>query len=702
MNHVEQNNVLTGPGPGILVKRRLVLMSRLILSFLTLAILISGALIISISIEEQIGRFILEFVTTTTIIVVTSTIAALIINRHPRHAVGWILLVTSLIFSTRLMTGATLVLFTSGRVEFAHPLMMFFGWFSWWNWVPQLMFAPIFLALYYPVGRLLSPRWRIVSLLSAVVIIVLTIGAAIEPSVSEGVLNPLVVPGAESISGFVNLIASITFIPVALLAVVSIVLRYRRADHKERTQLIWVLYPIALGLIWYVMVVPLLGYFLPNLPGAISEIIEIGAFWLISLAIPLTIGVAILRYDLFDISIIVNRTLVYGILTATIIFLYIGIVSILGILIESQFNIVSSLIATGFVAVIFQPLRERLQKIVNRFLFGQRDEPVVVLSRVAQQIENTVAPSTILPNLVQIIAQTLKIPYVAIMAIDTANGLETIAQWGKPVEAPQSIALTYDNQAIGQLLVATRSRHEQFNRNDRLLLNTIATFTATIVHSLRLSQELQLSRQRIIKTREEERRRIRRDLHDGLGPQLASQSLSLAVVSQLIKKDPDKAQSLIKTLQSQADVAIQDVRRLVYGLRPPALDDLGLVGALKQTFSRYENGDLRIDLATQDLPKELPAAIETAIFHITQEALTNVVRHSEATRCSVHLEAGPTHIHLKISDNGSGIPDNFRAGVGILAMHERAAELGGETIVASLPTGGTVVTTKIPLEAQND
>lgn len=439
---------------------------------------------------------------------------------------------------------------------------------------------------------------------------------------------------------------------------------------------------------------------LRGLPSLVfgSSIATSNQMGIVGLIVPASIVFAIQRHRLWNIDPIINRALVYTGLSTIILSVYMLVVVLSGELLRIQAGSMSGLIATGIIAFIFQPLRDRLQKIVNHIMYGERDDPANVLSQLAIQLESADTPSNILPSLVQTIAQTLKIPYVAIWEPISEDKVEVIAEFGKPPEQREMFSLIYHNRTIGYLVVAPRSMSEHFTANEQKLLTTIAALTATTVRAVQLSDELRLSRQRIVTAREEERRRMRRDLHDGLGPQLASQTLGLEAISQLMDSDPAKAQSLIKSLQTQANDAIQDIRRLVYNLRPPALDDLGLVEALKQSISRYESNELQIEFEIADIPSNLPAAIETAIFRIVQEALTNVVRHSGATFCTINLYQLSQHIYIEVEDNGHGLPSDYQSGIGLQTMRERAVELNGETVFQTLANGGTLVKTILPIE----
>jgi signal transduction histidine kinase len=222
------------------------------------------------------------------------------------------------------------------------------------------------------------------------------------------------------------------------------------------------------------------------------------------------------------------------------------------------------------------------------------------------------------------------------------------------------------------------------------------------MRAVQLSDELRQSRQRIVTAREEERRRLRRDLHDGLGPQLASQTLGLEAVEQLMPTNPQKAYELLASLKGQAQEAITDVRRLVYELRPPTLDDLGMVGALQQSAARLENDTLQFAFDIAEPLPDLPAAVETAIYRITQEAMTNVVRHAGASHATIRIACTAQQICVVIRDDGQGLSAQQQSGVGLQSMRERAAELNGSCTIEPRSEGGTKVVAQLPLEVSDE
>jgi signal transduction histidine kinase len=349
------------------------------------------------------------------------------------------------------------------------------------------------------------------------------------------------------------------------------------------------------------------------------------------------------------------------------------------------------------VAVLFQPLRDRLQRGVNRLMYGERDDPYAVVSRLGQRLEATLAPDAVLPTIVETVKEALKLPYAAIAL--RGNGAPRVAaSVGKPVAEPLRLALTYQSEPVGELLLGPRSPGETFGPDDRRLLEGLARQAGVAAHAVRLTADLQRSRERLVATREEERRRLRRDLHDGLGAQLAGLNIQTGVLRNLISRDPAAADALVVELREELRAAIADIRRLVYDLRPPTLDDLGLAAALDQLAERYgsEGEQPRVLVeAPENLPP-LPAAVEVAIYRIAQEALTNVVRHAQAKECFVRLILNGD-VTLDIVDDGVGILEERSAGVGLYSMRERAAELGGSCVVESVPEGGTRVLVQLPL-----
>jgi signal transduction histidine kinase len=262
------------------------------------------------------------------------------------------------------------------------------------------------------------------------------------------------------------------------------------------------------------------------------------------------------------------------------------------------------------------------------------------------------------------------------------------------------VPLTYRGETVGELCLAPRLGERALSRADLNVLQDLGRHAGVALHAVAVTRDLQKAREQVITAREEERRRLRRDLHDGLGPTLASQALTIDTAGLLMASDPEHAAALLRDAKAQSQLAVSEIRRLVYNLRPPALDDLGLVGALREAGHASSGGGLVIKVEAPSSLPSLSAASEVAALRIVQEALTNVARHARAGHCLVRLTAEDMLI-VQIEDDGVGLAEGRRAGIGLISMRERAEELGGSCIVGPAPGGGTRVLARLPLAKED-
>jgi signal transduction histidine kinase len=312
----------------------------------------------------------------------------------------------------------------------------------------------------------------------------------------------------------------------------------------------------------------------------------------------------------------------------------------------------------------------------------------------------------VLPAIVDTVAQALKLPYVA-LALKEGETLRIAAASGEPVADLRyllHLSLVYSTETVGELVLAPRAPGEPFTPSDRRLLEDLAREAGIAAHAVRLTLDLQRtngdlrrSRAQLVAMREEERRRLRRDLHDGLGSALTSMTFKLGAAQNLLARDPVAVAALLEELKQETQAAITDIRHLVYDLRPPALDELGLVSALSERAAHFQLNGVQVSVdAPQPLPT-LPAAVEVAAYRTALEALANVARHAQATTCAIRLRVMDNALSLEVEDNGVGLRAGYHSGVGIAAMRERAAELGGTCVVEAVPSGGTRVYSRLPL-----
>src|SRR5215472_4053149 len=622
----------------------------------------------------------------------------LIAARRPRHPIGWLLLLGGVWLAVPAF-GAEYARYTFVVQPGALP-----GG-DWWLWASRREgamqdYALPFVLLLFPTGYLLSRRWRPVAWLmfaavTAVNVVYAFLAGDIVPPASHG--NPAFYGIGNPAGLFGDAQRDWPWLspPLGALSVIVIVLglaggiaRFHRSRGEERQQIKWVAYALAV-----LAVVIINGAFTHwyTFQAVLHAVAGVG--------FAAAVTIAVLKYRLYDIDIIINRTLVYVALSAIIAGGYIAIVTGISAVVPHH-TLAVELLAAGLAAVVFAPLRARLQALVNRVMYGERDDPYAALSRLAGRLDATLTPDEVLPAIVDSVTSALRSPYAAI-EVPTGDGPpRTAAANGTlPTGAvPLRVPLTASGAHVGDLVVAPRRPSETFNDADRRLLAGLAHHAGAAVHAADLTTQLQQSRERLVTAREEERRRIRRDLHDGLGPVLAGIAMQLDAARRLMRSDPDTAGPLLQHLRQQTQSAITDIRRLVYELRPPALDDLGLTGALAQHAASCSTpGGLQVSIDTGPALPALPAAVEVAAYRIATEAVTNVARHAGARTATVTLTAAEGVLHVEVTDDGRGISPTNRAGVGLTSMRERAEELGGTCALRPRPGGGSIVSAQLPL-----
>ncbi|GAB2607230.1 hypothetical protein Aab01nite_02600 [Paractinoplanes abujensis] len=342
----------------------------------------------------------------------------------------------------------------------------------------------------------------------------------------------------------------------------------------------------------------------------------------------------------------------------------------------------SHAIAFAVVAATWAPVSAHLDRGVHQLAFGQRDNAYEVAGHVSRQLLPTVAAA---------LAGTMSLPYVEIEAEGRVVTSHGSAPDGAAITA---IPLLFQGRTVGVLRVSARRRRDRLSATDVRLLEDLARQVAITVHADGLSAAVQRSREQLVTAREEERRRIRRDLHDGLGPTLASLALRLGVLQRGIASDPAAATALAAELRTDVRRATADIRRLVYDLRPPMLDEFGLADALRNL-----SGPPRTVVAPDPMPA-LPAAVEVALYRIAAEALHNAARHAPGAGCAVEVSVHSGEVALTVTDDGPGLPGGYLAGVGHRSMRERSTELGGTLHIGPGPAGGTRVAATFPRDVR--
>lgn len=525
----------------------------------------------------------------------------------------------------------------------------------------------------FPTGRPM-PRWAVFPF------------AAWAAATLAVILNPSIYPPGGDPPGILGLLMVAGF----LGGVAAQGWRWWKAsDQVARAQTRWVL----LGLVIAIVFTAVPAFALPG-NGGVTGFVITSLAWL---CVPASIAIAVTRYRLWDIDVVINRAVVYGAVTVILVATYLGINVGANAVFAGRGQTLLSLAAAGLVAVAFQPLRLAIQQVVNRFMYGERDDPRAVLLRLGRAVDESMAGDGLLYRIANTLTSALRLPYAAV----ALRGGEVFEAGTEPEEGRDilRLPLTHQGEAVGELRLAPRGPRDPFSPADLELLRELAVHVAVAAQAVELAAELRKSREGLVNARAEERRRLRRDLHDGLGPQLVSLALKLEAERNRAGRE-EELRGTLAELAGQTRTVIADVRRLVYALRPPALDELGLVDALGQAGQAVAEG-MQFEFDRPDELPPLPAAVEVAAYRITQEALNNVVRHSGARRCRLALSLAVGGLRLEISDDGSGIPAGAPAGIGLSSMRERAEELGGHLELDTAEGGGTRLAAFLPCATED-
>ncbi|MEU4831568.1 sensor histidine kinase [Streptosporangium sp. NPDC023615] len=608
-------------------------------------------------------------------------VGAFLLAHRARQITAWLMCVGGLMCSVMVFSEVAVFAFAaSGDMDTAGYLR----WLTSPGKVIGGILLGVMLPLYSPDGRLPSRRWRpvvvAVTVVGAVDIVVSTIRPAPDPAYYPW---PRVVPNVLAVEALapydmaIRQVTGVTIIGFVALAMVSLLLRFRRADPAARRQIAWPLFAFAV----YVLLL-----FLGTL-RAEWDWWPVTTLW--AGLIPVAIAFSVLRYRLYGIDTVVSRAFVAAGLIAVISVLYAG-GTVVGLAL-SGYDRVGGLIAALLAGVVFHPIRHRLRRLIDRLMYGTHGDPEALAARLAGEVRDS-EPGNALAAVAAVIKDGLSVTGVAVEVHDPGARQVRVGLLGP---APRGVPLVWHGEPVGRLLLGMPGqRRFAAAHNDRLVA-AATPYVADVVHAVRMTADLQRSRERILTAREEERRRLRRDLHDGLGHALTDMAMSINMARISLRSAPASADRLLMELRGGMDAVSQEIRDLVYGLRPPTLDELGLAGAVR---ALAQEGAPRITVETEGDLSDLPAAAEVAAYRIAQEALTNVRKHAGAARAVVSLRRAES-LTVRVQDDGAGLPAGPRSGVGMLSMRERAAELGGTCVIEAAPGGGTVVEAVLPLPA---
>jgi signal transduction histidine kinase len=637
-----------------------------------------------------------------------ASVGALIASRHPRNPIGWLF--------SGIAFGMVLYGFREGYVVYALftspgslPGATFVAWLG--SWVPLLTITTIpFVLLLFPNGSPPSKRWRAVGWIAVVGSGLIALGNILVPGKLGGfslgrvhIMNPTGIDGLGDVADGLITVGGICLIIASVASVIALILRFRRARGEERQQLRWLAYVGAAA-----AVVPLFGI-AATIAGVDAGNVVFPVFFLLLLVgVPVASGIAILKYRVLDLDIVIKKTVVFGALVVLITAVYLSVVVWVGRKVGNEGNGALSLAATIIIVLAFQPVSGLARRLADRLVYGERATPYEVLSGLSDRLGASYSTEDVLPRLVQILAAGTGATQAAVW-LRVGTDLRCTARWpSDPDGAMGDVRLAGDDlpgfpgmdhafevrhqgELLGALTVAVPPS-DPLTPSQEKMLHDLAAQAGLVLRNVRLVEDLRASRQRIVAAQDERAKALERNLHDGAQQQLVALAVKVRLMESLIRKDPEKATAIAREVGTDASDALENLRDLARGIYPPLLADKGLVAALEgqarkaaiPTEVRVEN----VGRYTQD--------VEAAVYFCTLEALNNVAKYSGATRAEVRLAQRDGELTFEVSDNGGGFdPEETGYGTGLQGMADRLDAVGGRLEVRSTPGAGTTITGRV-------
>jgi signal transduction histidine kinase len=620
-------------------------------------------------------------------------VGVIVATRERRNPIGWLFLGASLLGSLHAFSGEYALRGLLGAPGL--PGVQWAAWLS--NWIIDPVFpagAFLFVLLLFPTGRLVGPRWRLLA--GAAVLITAGLLLATIPydapiSIAANVRsvpNPTAIKGSGALLGWLW----VTW-PGSLLLLLgagaSIVVRYRRSAGDERQQIKWFAFAVVATLVAYAVTFPF-GFASQYAAPLSNAVLEVG----IGVAIPVACGIAILKYQLYGIDIVISRAIVYGALAALITAVYVGIAVGFGTLIGSggKPNLGLSILATAIVAVGFQPVRVRLQHIANRLVYGKRATPYEVLSEFSERVAETYAAGEVLPRMARVLQEGTgsAAATVWLRADDqlrpaatypeTSNGQAPLSLVGSRLPeidgVQRAVPVLHQGDLLGALTI-TKRRGESLTPIEQKLIEDLAHQAGLVLKNVGLTAELL---QRLVASQDEARRRLERNLHDGAQQHLVALKVKVGLADMLMDRSPDKARVMLQQLKGEADEALENLRDLARGIYPPILAERGLVEAL-QAQARKATVPVLVEAGTI---ARHPQEQEAAVYFCVLEALQNVQKYAGASQATVRLSEPDGVLRFEVDDDGCGFDfATVRRGSGLTNVADRLDALDGHLEIDS-------------------
>jgi signal transduction histidine kinase len=619
----------------------------------------------------------------------------LIASRVPSNPIGWVLLAAGV--------GTAVQEFAQQYSQYglyhapgAVPAADIAAWVTEWIWIPYMAAVAMLIPMLYPTGRLLSLRWRLPLVLGLTGALIGGLCFALAPGdlgSYPGVPNPVGIEGAEWIRTVGDLVM-LAFVCGVLGAIASMAIRYRRSQGEERQQLKWLL--LALSLLASTFIVGVPYWTLGGQGTSLDPVENVLVAALVS--IPVAIGVAILKFRLYDIDVVIKKTLVYAVLAVLLFVL--GVVPawvVAGLVVAGAGDDGYAYLAAGIVVgVAVWPLRKVATRIADRLVFGRRATPYQVLSEFSGRVAGTYASDDVLERMAQVLAAGVGAD-AATVWLKGHDGFRPGASWppGETTDqhVPSSAIEVRHQDAILGALSVRMPPNDPMNPTKEGLVRDLAAQAGLVLRNARLIDDLKASRQRLVAAQNEERRRIERNIHDGAQQQLVALAVKLRLTDALVGTDEQRAHAMLAELQVETSEALEDLRDLARGIYPPLLADKGLGAALE---SQARKSPVPVSVEVDGIGR-YPEETEAAVYFSCLEALQNVAKYADASRATVRLAHHDGTLAFEVVDDGRGFDSGAaERGTGLPGIADRLAALGGELTVRTAPGVGTTVAGVVP------
>jgi signal transduction histidine kinase len=572
-------------------------------------------------------------------------------------------------------------------------------WLGNWIWVPIFGSLLTFPFLLFPDGHLPSPRWRPVVWGAAALTVAWSVSFALQghdytDALNRPAPNPYAPPSLVPFFDTAREVFGLAFIVLVGLCVASLVVRFRGGSPDEREQIKWLILAGAVTTVF-------LALPLNHGSGGPADVV----LGLVLTLIPIATGIAILKYHLYDIDVVIGRTVVFGVLAAFITIVYVGIVVGVGTAIGSRGNAVLSGVAAAVVALAFQPVRRWAQRLANRLVYGKRATPYEVLSAFSERLADAYSVDDVLPRMARLVAEGTGADLVrvwirvggefrAAAASPAVEAIDTSVR--DAIDLPDEVfEVRHQGEPLGAITVAV-APNEPMTAEQRRLTTDVASQAGLVLRNVALVEDLRASRARLVAAQDEERRKLERNIHDGAQQQLVSLAVKQRLAASLVGTDDQRVRSMLEQLQAETTAALDDLRDLARGIYPPLLADKGLAAALE---AQARKSPVPITVEPDGIGR-YPQEAEAAVYFSCLEALQNVAKYAEATSATVRLIAGDGELRFQVVDDGRGFdPAATGYGTGLQGIADRLAALGGEVGVRSAVGRGTTVTGRVPTEA---